>query len=156
MTSLHFRAATETDLDSLFELEFAAFTADRISRRSWQDLLASQSAHIIVAELAGKVAGSVVLLFNQKTSIARVYSLAVSTPARGHGLGEKLLEAAVEKAERNGSHAVRLETRADNQTAQRLFERCGFASFERTDTYYEDGMDALRYQRILHRAKAAG
>lgn len=156
MTSPRLRAAAASDLDALFELEFAAFTTDRISRRSWQDLLVSPSASILVAELAGKVVAGAVLLFNQKTAVARIYSLAVATPARGQGLGEKLLEAAIDKAERHGSHCVRLETRIDNRTAQRLFERCGFVRFERTATYYEDGTDALRYQRVLHRARAAG
>lgn len=156
MTSLRLRAAGSTDLDALFELEFAAFTTDRISRRSWQDLLASPSASIVVAELGGKVVGGVVVLFNQKTSVARIYSLAVVTSARGQGVGETLLEAAVDRAQRHCSRFVRLETRVDNLTAQRLFERCGFRPFERTATYYEDGTDALRFQRALTEVRAAG
>lgn len=156
MTYLRLRAAAATDLDAMLELEFASFTADRIFRRSWQDLLISRSAKVIVAELGGKVVGSIVLLFNQNTSMARICSLAVSTPARGQGLGERLLEAAVEKAERQGSLAVRLETRVDNQTAQRLFQRCDFVRFELTATYYEDGSDALIYQRILRSVQATG
>ncbi|SFD30241.1 Ribosomal protein S18 acetylase RimI [Devosia psychrophila] len=156
MTSSRIRAAAASDLDALIDLEFAAFTADRISRRSWHSLIESLSATIIVAEIGGQVAGSAVLLFNQKTSVARVYSLAVSAPARGQGLGARLLESAIEKAERRGLRFVRLETRVDNMTAQRLFETCGFVPFERTATYYEDGTDALRYQRVLPGIGAAG
>lgn len=82
--------------------------------------------------------------------------MAVSTPARGQGLGARLLESAIEKVERKGLRFVRLETRVDNMTAQRLFETCGFVPFERTATYYEDGTDALRYQRELPCVEATG
>ncbi|MFK9093672.1 GNAT family N-acetyltransferase [Bacillus salipaludis] len=52
--------------------------------------------------------------------------LYVTKPARGKGVGEKLINTALEFAEETGAKGVFLETAADNTTAQRLYEKIGF------------------------------
>ncbi|WP_299432415.1 GNAT family N-acetyltransferase [uncultured Meiothermus sp.] len=63
--------------------------------------------------------------------------LYVTPKARGHGVGEALLEAAVAFARMGGAAGLQLETAHSNRAAQQLYERCGWqADLEyRTYTY---------------------
>jgi len=149
MTSFRLRNAIRDDLPSLMEIENAAFATDRISRRSWLDLIASPSAAVMVVTEGPAVIGCAVTLRNARTSVARLYSIAVSARARGQGIAGLLLEDATERAARTGAAVIRLETRFDNIPAQKLFERSGFRPFERVAGYYQDGAEAIRYQRLL-------
>ncbi|MBV8380441.1 MAG: GNAT family N-acetyltransferase/peptidase C39 family protein [Paucibacter sp.] len=145
-------SAAPTDLDALAELEQTCFTTDRIARRNWRRLLASDSAGVIVARCGDDSApllGAAVLLRRRNSSVARLYSLAVSPPQRGRGLADRLLEASLRQARSDGAAVLRLETRVDNHAAQQLFRRHGFAALDRRPAYYEDGATALRFQRSL-------
>jgi len=55
-----------------------------------------------------------------------VHDLVVSEAARGGGIGEALLDAAIEWLREQGMPRVVLGTAAQNNRAQRLFERRGF------------------------------
>ncbi len=52
--------------------------------------------------------------------------LYVAPEARGQGVGEALLKAAVAFARTDGAAGLHLETAHSNQAAQRLYERCGW------------------------------
>ena len=45
---------------------------------------------------------------------------------RGQGIGERLLLACVEKAQRNGISRIDLQVRIDNESAIKLYEKVGF------------------------------
>lgn len=83
------------------------------------------------------------------SSVARLYSIAVAPSARGQGVAGRLLDDAAERARNDGAAVLRLETRADNHAAQRLFQHHGFMTLGRKVAYYEDGADALRFQKSL-------
>ena len=55
-----------------------------------------------------------------------VHDLLVADAARGAGIGEALLDAAIEWLREQGMPRVVLGTAAQNETAQRLFKRRGF------------------------------
>lgn len=55
-----------------------------------------------------------------------VHDLLVTDAARGGGIGEALLDAAIEWLREQGMPRVVLGTAAQNETAQRLFRRRGF------------------------------
>ena len=67
----------------------------------------------------------------------------------GRGLGGHLLAAAERLAHKRGADRLRLEVRADNKAAIRLYARSGYVRFARIDDYYEDGQAALRYEKPL-------
>lgn len=146
---LHLHPAAESDLAGLLALEQACFATDRISERSWQRLLRSASAAILLASYGKALAGALVQLFNRETDIARVYSIAVDARFRQHGVARRLIDAAVVAADERGSAVVRLETRVDNTVAQNLFAAAGFTPFGGIDAYYEDGANALRLERAI-------
>jgi ribosomal protein S18 acetylase RimI-like enzyme len=145
------RPATLGDLDALLALEQASFHGDRISRRQFRYLLTRGHAQTLVAlDPAGfGLLGYVMLLFSRGTSLARLYSIAVSGAARGHGVGRLLVQAAEAEAARNGCADLRLEVRRDNTASLALFRGMGYREFGMIEDYYEDHMGALRLQKSL-------
>jgi ribosomal protein S18 acetylase RimI-like enzyme len=81
--------------------------------------------------------------------VTRLYSLAVAPSARGRGLAIRLVASAIQQTRGIGAAVLRLETRVDNHAAQRLFVRHGFTPLGRRPAYYEDGADALLYEKSL-------
>jgi [ribosomal protein S18]-alanine N-acetyltransferase len=81
---------------------------------------------------------------------AYIQTIAVSAAAQGRGLGASLLEALIDEAERRGVAHLDLEVRADNETAQRLYLRHGFARIALRRGYYQpSGTDALVMRKEL-------
>jgi ribosomal-protein-alanine N-acetyltransferase len=151
---LRIRRALSSDLDGLVELENVAFASERMSARQWRRHLESLSAEVLVAVSERRLVGAAVLFYRRGNGIARLYSIAVATDARGQGLGEALLLAAEQAARRRGSGALRLEVRVSNSAAQRLYERHDWRRFAARPRYYDDGEDAVRYEKSLKDAAA--
>ncbi|MBD9678278.1 GNAT family N-acetyltransferase [Pseudomonas sp. PDM18] len=147
--SLLCRLATRADFPALVALEEGTFHEDRLSARSFRQLIAAPSAELIVAEEGGELLGYALLLFRRGTKVARLYSLATSQQARGRGLGSGLLEQAERSTARHGCRALRLEVRVDNSVAIGLYERRGYRRFGQIAGFYEDGADAWRYEKPL-------
>jgi [ribosomal protein S18]-alanine N-acetyltransferase len=143
------RAARDEDLAPLVDLENRVFETDRMSARQWRRHLGSGSASVIVAERDRRVIGAAVVFFHGSHPIARLYSISVAPEARGEGVGEALLVAAERLAKKRGSAAMRLEVRTDNGPAQKLYERHGYGRVGVRRHYYEDGRDAMRYEKAL-------
>ena len=145
------RRGTLADLDDLVALENAVFVIDRMSRRSFRHALASSSAALLVARLADRLAGYALVLFRPRSAIGRLYSIAVAPHMSGLGIGSALLSGAEAAARRRGCLAMRLEVHDHNTAAIRRYEKSGFRLFGRHRAYYEDGGDALRFEKTLRR-----
>ena len=144
------RTARRQDLDALVAIENAAFQIDRFTRRSFRYLLTQANAETQVYEdAAGQVLGYVIVLFHTGTSLARMYSVAVHPEERGRGLGRELIGAAEQMALDHGCISLRLEVRRDNAAAIGLYEAMGYRRFGMKKDYYEDHMEALRYEKRL-------
>lgn len=154
-TTVCIRTAAPGDLDALVELEHRVFATDRLSRRSLRRFLQSPTAAVIVAEEAsrtmshGPLAGSAIVLFRPRTAVARLYSIAVAPPMSGRGVGAMLLAAAEDAACRRGCLSIRLEVHQTNHAAISRYRKSGYQEFGRHRAYYEDGGDALRFQKPL-------
>lgn len=144
------RPATLQDIDALVALENRCFDSDRLSRRQFRYMLTrANAATLVTTGDADQVLGYVLVLFHAGTSLARLYSIAVDPAARGRGLAETLLTAAEVEAAGRGCVDMRLEVRPDNVAAIALYERLGYRRFGTFDDYYEDHMEALRYEKRL-------
>lgn len=97
----------------------------------------------------GPLIGHLVLRFNARHRIARVYSIAVAAAAQGQGVGRALVAAAEAHAIARGRNRMRLEIAVDNLASQALFAACGYKVFGHYDEYYEDGGAALRLEKTL-------
>jgi len=143
------RRARIVDLPRLVALENAVFATDRMSARQWRHHVSSAKADVLVADRDGEIGGAAVVFFHADHRIARLYSIAVAPAARGLGIGAALLAAAELKARQQGCERFRLEVRTDNAAARRLYERRGYRAFGTRAGYYEDGCDAVRYEKAL-------
>lgn len=144
------RSATAGDLAALTDLEQRSFTGDRLNRRQWAQHLASSTAQVLVAEHAHGLLGDAVIFFRARSHAARLYSLVTRAEARGQGVGRALLAAAEQAARQRGTSEMRLEVRTDNPQAIALYEKAGYTLRDTRADYYEDGMTARRYRKLLH------
>src|SRR5262245_5824780 len=143
------RAARGADLDALIELEQRVFATDRLSRASLRRLLSSPSARVIVAEGSSRLAGAAVVLFRARATVARLYSIAVTPRLSGKGIAGALLKAAERAAIRRKCRRMRLEVHVTNRAAIKCYRKGGYQQFGRHRSYYQDGGDALRFEKPL-------
>lgn len=139
------RDATPADLPALLALE-ARFPGDRVSARQFLHHMRSHSARLRVADDAS---GYALVFLRRGSTLARLYSIAVDPAARGRGLGHALLADAERAARGAGADRLRLEVRVDNPAAIALYLSRGYEEFGRHVDYYDDGTDALRFERRL-------
>ncbi len=143
------RPATLNDVDALVAIENQCFGSDLLSRRSFRYLLTKGHADTVLADWEGRVCGYAMALYSAGTSMSRLYSLAVEPAVRRRGIGRRLLQAIELQAQDQDCASMRLEVRRDNDPAQNLFRQAGYKQFGAIADYYEDHMDALRYDKSL-------
>lgn len=143
------RTARQADLDALIELEQRVFATDRLSRASLRRLLASKTARVIVAEVGARLVGAAVVLFRARSTVARLYSIAVAPPMNGKGVAAALLAAAERAAAVRKCRCVRLEVHETNAAAIACYRKSGYRQFGCHAAYYGDGGDALRFEKAL-------
>jgi ribosomal protein S18 acetylase RimI-like enzyme len=133
----------------LAELEEEIFPSDRMSRRRFAALAKRPSARILLACRGRDILGYAILLTRRGIRTARLYSLAVAPEAAGQGIGRRLLSEIEAAARRRRALRLRLEVRADNGRAIRLYMDGGYGLIGRRPDYYSDGVEALLYARDL-------
>jgi ribosomal-protein-alanine N-acetyltransferase len=134
------RLAGPADLDLIDGIEAESFDRDRFPRRNLARMLRGGRTRFLLAGRAGYLA----LSFRAGSRVARIYSLAVRPADRGRGIADRLVSAAGTLAAQHGAISMRLEVRASNTAAQRLYHRHGFRLRRRLEAYYEDGEAALQ------------
>jgi ribosomal protein S18 acetylase RimI-like enzyme len=147
--AMRLRRANGRDLDALVALENRVFTADIMSRRSFRRFLASPHAVLRIAEQRGRFAGYVLVLFRPVSGVARLYSIAVAPDMAGRGVGRCLLAAAEKAAIGRRCTLMRLEVQDRNTAAIARYAKSGYRLLGRRRHYYDDGGDALRYEKDL-------
>ena len=134
------------DIARVMELEHELFPGDAWTPELfWSELARPDSRYYVVAE-AGEGTGSIVgyagLLAGRDD--ADVQTIAVSRSHWRSGIGTALLESLLGEATRRGCDTVLLEVRVDNESAQALYRRFGFASIGVRRGYYQPaGVDGL-------------
>ena len=83
--------------------------------------------------------------------MARLYSIAVAPHLAGRGVGSMLLAAAEEAALARDCTSIRLEVHETNHAAISRYRKSGYREFGRHARYYDDGGDALRFEKRLVR-----
>ena len=101
----------------------------------------------VPAETADGLCGYILLLKHRGTRLARLYSICVDHAIRGRGIAEQLIGAGEDAVRRAGCVYVRLEVRRDNESAIGLYRKLGYRLFGTYDNYYEDGEQALRFEK---------
>jgi ribosomal-protein-alanine N-acetyltransferase len=138
--SIKIRSAVPEDAPAVVAIEKACF-ADSWTERSIQKALTDERTGVLVAQREGAICGyAAAWTVGDEGEITR---LAVIEAARGHGIGEQLLDATLKECVQRGVMRLFLEVRASNTPARRLYERCGFVEAGLRRRYYRDGEDAV-------------
>ena len=132
-----------TDLGTLAALEVALFADDAWSEPTWWAELAGRPRRdYVVAIDDGQVLGYGGI--DVSGDVADLMTIATVPEAQGRGLGRRLLDELVRRAEGSGAEALLLEVRADNEAAKRLYGTSGFEVISVRRRYYQPGdIDAL-------------
>jgi [ribosomal protein S18]-alanine N-acetyltransferase len=149
------------DIAQVMELERELFPDDAWTPELfWSELARPASRYYVVAGAgggAGGVVGYAGLLTGRDD--ADVQTIAVARPHWGSGIGAALLECLLREAARRGCDTVLLEVRVDNERAQGLYRRFGFAPVGVRRGYYQhSGVDGLvmRLDGLRGRVAAGG
>ncbi|WP_369274607.1 GNAT family N-acetyltransferase [Streptomyces sp. R11] len=96
---------------------------------------------VLVARADGEIVGTLTLVQVPVPSglRARIEDVVVDGAARGHGVAGLLMREAVRLAREAGARTVDLTSRPDRSSANRLYERLGFAA--RGSTVYRMPLD---------------
>ncbi len=160
--SIRLRRATLADLDRILEIERFSFSAP------WpREYLAQHLGDdgFVVLEYDGLVVGYTVVGIKIPSFLARlerrtralltgqepqepppvghILNIAVDPAFRRRGLGQRLLEYALDYCRQLGAERVELEVRTGNSAAIALYQKHGFVIRERVPFYYSDGEDAF-------------
>ncbi len=142
-----------TDLEALLKIEndnFSVFDS-RLSRRAFRYHLKSHNLLLVArccATERHELAGYLLALLYRKS--LRLYSLAVQSAYRQHGVASALLQQSLLAARVAQVSRLTLEVRVSNQAAQRLYAKQGFQPRKQIPGYYLDGTDALRMELLLN------
>lgn len=112
--------AAEYGWDATFEGLVAGIVADFAADHD------ERLERVWVAELDGRPVGSVMCVRDEVPGVARLRLLLVEPEARGHGLGERMVEAVVGFARDAGYREVVLWTNDLLTAARKLYVRAGF------------------------------
>jgi ribosomal protein S18 acetylase RimI-like enzyme len=132
------RRAEKADLAAVDEMEQATFTSFALNRRQLQYHQNRESSIFLVAEEDGRLVGDGIALLRQhKNGVSgRIYSLAVRSDSRGRRIGSRLLEALLKSLSSRGVSRCYLEVEQSNESAIRLYARCGFRHIGDLPDYY--------------------
>ena len=140
------RRAHADDLAAIMALETSTFDSDAWSATMMLRDLNDSACYYLVAfspEQPDTVVAYAGLLALKGATEGDIQTIAVAPAARAHGLGRTLMQALMNEARKRGAGQIFLEVRADNPTAQRLYERLGYVEVGVRRGYYQpDNVDA--------------
>ena len=150
--TVRLRPMTSDDLPAVMVLEEELFAPDTWTRAMYRDELSQRDTrHYLVAEDDAESERAIVgyaglIAYDDEAHVA---TIGVAAAAQGKGIGSLLLDALLAEADRR-SPVVLLEVRADNEVAQGLYRRRGFAEIGRRRGYYQpSGTDAVVMKREM-------
>jgi ribosomal-protein-alanine N-acetyltransferase len=128
-----------TDIEALAALERDVFTDDAWSAATWWSELAARPrrSYVVHEGPDGTIDGYAGVDLGGE--VADVMTMAVAPQARGAGLGRRLLDELVSRAEADAAAYLMLEVRADNTPAQKLYTARGFEVLTVRRRYYQPG-----------------
>ena len=132
-----FRPATAADLPAMLALyrhlspEDPPLSPDEAAA-SWHALLDASLSHLLVAEVAGTIAASCLLLIVPNLTrggrpFAIVENVVTHAAYRRRGLASRLLRMARDRARAAGCYKMMLATGRTDESVLRFYEQAGFA-----------------------------
>jgi len=111
-------------------------SAQLLDRETLTSIIESEANHLLVAVQDKKMLGMLTLVvFRIPTGVrAWIEDVVVSESARGKGVGQLLIETAINLAKENGAKTIDLTSRPSREAANQLYQKVGFKQRE-TNVY---------------------
>lgn len=138
---MQIRRMTPTDIMVVIAIDTAAGILVPWTPNAYARELLKQTTYCWVAEMDGRLAGSLTMW--DVAGEAEIANVAVHPDFWRQGIGQALVQTALEKAAGLGIGKIMLEVRANNLPAQTLYARFGFVEDGRRPGYYANGEDAI-------------
>lgn len=141
MIPAHFRLATREDLPEIVRMladdelgsvrEQCEEPLPDSYSRAFEQISREANHQLIVAELDGKVIGTLHLMFLPSISYqgglrAQVESVRVDKQYQNLGIGSQMMKWTIKRAKERGAHIMQLTTHKSREDAHRFYERLGF------------------------------
>ena len=138
----NFRVASSDDLPTIVRLladDFLGQQREDLPEplnenylKAFREIEADPNNELIVAELDGKVIGTLQLVVTPSLSYrgskrSIVESVRVDSSLRGQGIGRKMMLWAIERAKQRGCVSMHLTSHNDRTDAHRFYESLGFS-----------------------------
>ena len=141
------REMTESDIKDIAELEKECFS-EPWSENSLRDELTNETARFYVLRDTKKLLGYIGS--NNICNEVYITNVAVNENCRGKGYGKILVNHLIKQSELERAFFITLEVRKSNESAIKLYEKCGFKLIgERKNFYSKPTEDALIYTYYL-------
>jgi ribosomal-protein-alanine N-acetyltransferase len=150
-----------SDVTRVMEIEKQCFTTPW-HESAYLTELVNRSAHYIVARIGDKIVGysGMWVIMDE----AHITTIGVDPEYRGQKIGEQVLIAMLEEAQRRGAKRATLEVRERNEVAQNLYRKYGFIAIAIRRGYYSDNgenavimwvddMFSASYQKTFNESK---
>jgi len=144
------------DIEAVYEVEGRSFP-DAWSKNQLMSSYRSPQTYFLVAVLEGEVVGYVIgrveqnledRLFFDSRKLGHVLNIAVSPELRRSGIGTRLMKSLEDLFRIEGVERVKLEVRASNLGAQRLYEELGYEKKKTALFYYGDEDGIIMEKRL--------
>lgn len=140
---MEFTVLKVADLDAVMALENSVFENDAWSSESMRSELESPN-NFYIGLFEGDLIGYAGLSTVPGSFSSDIQTIAVSSSARGRGIGRALMQELLQRARAQGSEQVLLEVRIDNEAAISLYSSLGFERIDVRKRYYQpDNVDAV-------------
>jgi len=140
------RRFTPTDYEKVIEIEKEAF--NEFNPLLFMMAYDSASDGFLIAENNGCAIGFIVGVVSASDEV-RILSLAVSAMYQNRGIATALLKNFIGMYRAKGILSIKLEVRASNLRAQKLYMSLGFNTVKIIPSYYTDGEDGFQMVKLL-------
>jgi GNAT superfamily N-acetyltransferase len=121
-----------------------AADAAKLDEQEWRRRLGQRA--VFLAEVANQHVGLAAGIGGDEPGEAELISMWVAPAWRGHGVGDRLVEAVLAWAGGEGFTSVRLWIATGNPSAERLYARHGFATTGRIQPMGRERVDRLEFE----------
>ena len=113
-----------------------ASEADLPSKEYLNDIIASDNVHLFMAESDGEIIGMLSIATYKIPTGIKVWieDVVIDGSQRGKGLGEELMQFAIDYSKTLGARSVGLTSRPSRIAANKLYQKIGFVQYE-TNVY---------------------
>jgi ribosomal protein S18 acetylase RimI-like enzyme len=111
--------------------------------RGLLDALAAGSVIVLIAEIDARIVGELTMRVDGRRA---AFGMVVAAPARGRGIGRRLLDAAIAAARERSIEVLELEVYAHNDAALALYRSAGFVAAG--DARIEQRADGQRWEAL--------